>query len=248
MVVFDLDGTIYFGDRVADGALELFDFLKSKGKDVVFYTNSTYRSREEIYQKLTNMGFRTSVDNVYTSSYATAVYARECNFSKVGLIGSESFKKELEAFELQVVKTGTDIDALVIGLDLQFNYELLAWAVNLYHKSGCKIIASNMDANYPSQEGRIMPGCGAIVAAVASACEAKIDFVVGKPNTFMMDLLISSRGYKESQIMIIGDSYASDIQMAINCKCRSVFISNRSDEIPNTIICNNLSKVKDLFV
>ena len=39
--LFDLDGTLYLGDRLIDGAVETLGFLRQQGKRIVFLTNNS---------------------------------------------------------------------------------------------------------------------------------------------------------------------------------------------------------------
>jgi NagD protein len=48
---------------------------------------------------------------------------------------------------------------------------------------GAKLIATNMDANCPTQNG-IRPGCGAMVAMLETATGVKA-FSVGKPSGYV---------------------------------------------------------------
>ena len=44
--IFDLDGTIYLGDRVIEGAPETIRHLQSLNRKLLFLTNKTIESRE----------------------------------------------------------------------------------------------------------------------------------------------------------------------------------------------------------
>jgi ribonucleotide monophosphatase NagD (HAD superfamily) len=48
---------------------------------------------------------------------------------------------------------------------------------------------ANREATFPVEDGRVMPGCGAIVAAIESASGRKPDLVVGKPRTTLLQML-----------------------------------------------------------
>ena len=72
--IFDLDGTIYLGDKLIDGALETYDYLISNGHKVVFVTNKPIASQEDYHRKLTKFGFDVTVNQIVNSSYATAIF------------------------------------------------------------------------------------------------------------------------------------------------------------------------------
>ncbi len=53
--ICDMDGVIYHGDRLVDGAGEFVDWLKREDKKFLFLTNSSARSPMELKQKLSRM-------------------------------------------------------------------------------------------------------------------------------------------------------------------------------------------------
>lgn len=47
-VLFDLDGTIYEGSRIIDGANEAIVYFRDNGKKVFFTTNNSTKTRQQI--------------------------------------------------------------------------------------------------------------------------------------------------------------------------------------------------------
>ena len=52
LFVFDMDGTIYLGNRVFPAALEFIKNLRKSGKKILFFTNNASHSREFYLAKL----------------------------------------------------------------------------------------------------------------------------------------------------------------------------------------------------
>ncbi|MCO4859934.1 hypothetical protein MKD49_25885, partial [Herbaspirillum sp. WGmk3] len=71
-----------------------------------------------------------------------------------------------------------EVDAVVVGLYLDFDYQKLT-ALSGAIRNGATFIATNDDATYPTPRGPV-PGGGAIVAAVATAAGAA-PIITGKP-------------------------------------------------------------------
>lgn len=243
-VAFDLDGTIYCGNSLINGSLELISFLKNLGIQVLYFTNNSSRSRKQIYEKLRNLGIELEFNTIYSSAYSTAVYASNNSINNVFCIGSEGLKDELKLHNINIV--GPDsAEALIIGLDVDFNYEKLSIASHLM-MNGCKTVSCNKDPNYPVENGKFLPGCGAIVTAIEKAAERKIDYSVGKPNTFTIELIAKDWNLNNNEILVVGDTYSSDIEMAKRFKCPSILISNNYDK-NDTILVKNLSEIINLF-
>lgn len=55
VVLFDLDGTIYYGSKIIPGANETIDFFRESGKKIFFTTNNSTKTRAQIYEKLFDM-------------------------------------------------------------------------------------------------------------------------------------------------------------------------------------------------
>jgi phosphoglycolate/pyridoxal phosphate phosphatase family enzyme len=248
-VAFDLDGTIYLGDHLVEGALELLHQLKQKNIAVVFFTNNSTKTRAQILGKLRMMGIPAELRDIYTSTYATAVFLKRKKFDRVYCLGSTGLIKEMEEKGISVSEDPSHIKAIVIGLDLEFNYEKLAKCSKILQRTKCKLIACNLDNNYPIEKNMLLPGCGAIVSAVESASGKKVDYAVGKPNAFMLELLAKELRLKSSEILVVGDTYSSDIEMAKRHGCTSILISGTAKKVYNdTIVVKDIRALKRLFV
>lgn len=246
-IAFDLDGTIYFGDRVAEGAIDTVNFFKDQGIKIIYFTNNS-SSRRQVYLKLINMGFNLNISDVYTSGYACALFVRHLKFQNMYCLGSPGLKEELKDQGIGTLNEGNEVEAIIVGLDKDFDYERLATALNLW-KTGVRVIACNRDRAYPIENGKIMPGCGAIVAALEAASGKTVDDVIGKPNTFMIDLVTRDLELDRNSILIVGDSEDSDIEMARKSGCPSVLISTKSQNNSSaTKTINTLSELRNLII
>ena len=56
LFLFDLDGTLYLGDRLFPGVRELLSCIRARGGQYRFLTNNSSRSVEAYVQKLTRLG------------------------------------------------------------------------------------------------------------------------------------------------------------------------------------------------
>lgn len=235
-VIFDLDGTIYQGNSLTRNVLKTLKELKQMEIEIIFLTNNSSKTREEIKDKLDSLGVKTTLDRIYTSSYATAAFLKYNNLDNLFLIGTKSFKKELLKFGLNVVDE-KKADNIVIGLDISFNYETISKAFKVALKGG-KIIASNCDKNFPVENGMLKPACNAIVSALLACHEKlKVDYMIGKPNVYMLESICRDWKFTKEQIYVVGDSLDSDIAMANNFSSKSM-LTNGKD------LCNIIDIIK----
>ncbi|MFP4467301.1 MAG: HAD-IIA family hydrolase, partial [Candidatus Goldiibacteriota bacterium] len=211
-VALDLDGTVYTGSTPVEGAVETVKKILEKGIKIFYFTNNSVKTRKEICDKLLKMGLPAEEEMVYNSAYASGRYLKEKEYKSVYCCGS----KGLEA---EILKSGVDCvtempEAVIVGLDETFDYNKMSFALNLLRNEKCLLAACNRDRSYPVEDGRILPGCGPIIAALENACGRSADVVVGKPETYMLEILCGDHRLKAKDILVVGDTYESDIVMA----------------------------------
>lgn len=221
LFAFDLDGTLYFGNEPVPGAATLVQRVRERHQ-VVFFTNGSARTGAEVRAKLCGMGIDCALHEVYASSTATATYLAEEGIDDVFVIGSDGLRAEIVSVGLCVVQDESATN-VVVGFDTAIDYGKVATALTVLRRGG-KLIVCNEDASFPVAPGRVVPGCGAMVGAVTGASEKRPDFVVGKPNTYLLAKIAAAHDVKPDQIMVVGDSYDSDIAIALRYGSRSILI------------------------
>jgi ribonucleotide monophosphatase NagD (HAD superfamily) len=92
-------------------------------------------------------------------------------------------------------------------------------------RAGARLIATNDDPTHPTPDG-LLPGTGALVAAIATAAEQSPE-IAGKPGAAMV-ALVSSRGQEVS--LVIGDRPSTDGVFA--AQLGAAFGLVRSDATP----------------
>ncbi len=229
LIAFDLDGTLYVGEKIIPGAVELVSYLRGRYQ-VVFFTNNSSKTASQIHDILNGLGIECTLEEVYASSSATAVYLREFGIDNLYVVGSPGLNCEIKSNGLNILDADS-AENLVVGLDPDFSYKKLANALNVLLKDG-KYIVCNEDGSFPSGEKKYLPGCGAIVSAISAAANKKPDFMVGKPNTYMLAKISEKYDVDNSEIIVVGDSYKSDILMALNFSCKAVLVSDYCNDSP----------------
>ena len=251
VIAFDLDGTIYNGNQIIEGANETIDFFRYSGKEICFFTNNSSQSRTQIFNKLRKFSINLLETDVYCCSYATKIYLKTENFKNVFIVGSEVLKKEVSCLGINVFseKTDSKIDAMLIGLDVDFDYSKLEIAYEVLQLNNhCKIIVSNIDSSFPVENGLRKPGCGAIASSIFAASGREYDFMVGKPNSYILNLIAKEKQILPEEILVIGDSYESDIHMAKSTNAHSILIDAfGSNDSAGTITVNCINDAQKIF-
>ena len=241
LLAFDLDGTIYMGESLIDGVKDTITSLQKK-YHIVFFTNNSSKSRKDILDKLTNLGLETELDNIYTASYATAIYLKDYKINNIYMIGSEGLRNEIISEGIKIVNDES-AQHLVVGMDFNFDIEKISIALSILFNKG-KFIACNEDKYFPIAEGKFAPGCAAIVGAISSCSDRSPDVITGKPNSFLLKKITERFNLNNNQIIIIGDSIDSDIKMALKFKSKSIlFNSLEHVDDRNVIAIQNFTEI-----
>jgi glycerol 3-phosphatase-2 len=207
-VLCDLDGVIYRGKAVIDGAPAALRRLGEAGVGVFYITNNSTRSPEQGAEKIERLtGIETDPGHVLGSSLA-AVSLLGPDDGPVLMVGEHGVRDAIARAGLEVADDPKTARAVLVGLTREVSYGLLADAMSAI-RSGARFIATNDDATFPTEED-LLPGAGALVAAIAVATGQEPE-VAGKPHEAMRDL-IRSRGVGEA--WVIGDRADTDIAMA----------------------------------
>ena len=88
--LFDLDGTIYLGEKLIPGAGETIKRLKSLSKKIVYLSNKPLQTRGDYAAKLTRLGIDTRPEEVINSSLVMALWlSREAPGATIYVIGPD---------------------------------------------------------------------------------------------------------------------------------------------------------------
>jgi 4-nitrophenyl phosphatase len=228
MVAIDLDGVVYEGKTMVPGADAAISKLRQRGLRIAFSTNSSVRTRAETALKLRGMGIPAEEDEIVTSAYVAGLLVRDMGAKRVLVIGAEGLKQEVFRVNAAVVPE-PPCDVLVVGMDTAFSYSKIQMAMDAI-AGGATFIACNRDARFPSDNGRMSPGCGPIVAAVEAAVGLPAHHVAGKPNVLMLDIIAARHNLRPQEILVVGDGIESDIAMAAAFGSPSALVASRHFE------------------
>ena len=210
--VFDLDGTVYLGERLIPGAREVVGQLRALGCKVTFLSNKPVATREQYAQKLCRLGIQTDASDVVNSSWVTARYlSRRAPGARVYPIGEPPLLRDLEAVGLVVATRPQDVEFVIAAFDRTFNYDKLNFAFQAI-KNGAHFIATNADRACPTAEGEI-PDAAGVVAALEATTGKPCELVVGKPAPMMLQTVLDRMDLAAQQCAMVGDRLGTDVKM-----------------------------------
>lgn len=210
--IFDLDGTIYKGDQLIDGAREVIAQLQAAGKRILFLTNKTIVSREKYVEKLKGFGINVELGNILSPTLMTINYLQEHHReARLYVIGEQLIKDELMSAGLTMAHSPEETDVVIISWDRNFHYDHLNFAYQAI-KNGAITIATNPDRTCPVEYGEV-PDCGGMIGAIEGATGKKIDLVIGKPSPYTAKMALKVLNLNKTQCLMVGDRLETDILM-----------------------------------
>ena len=224
LYLFDMDGTLYLGDRLYDFTKELLSEIRQTGAKYLFMTNNSSKSVEDYVEKLEKMGIAATREDFMTSSQATAYYLKQHHSGKkLYVCGTKSLIAELES---EGFETTTDIDqtqCVVMGFDTELTFGKL-WDVSkiLLTKKDIPYIATNPDLVCPTEFGCV-PDCGSVCIGIKNAT-GREPVVIGKPGPLMPELAMAKLGHSKEETAVIGDRIYTDVKSGLNAGCTTVLV------------------------
>jgi len=216
----DMDGVIYHGNNLLDGAKEFVEWVDRENKKFLFLTNSSERSPRELQQKLSRLGLDVDESHFYTSALATAAFVRnQAPGCSAYVIGEAGLLNAL--YDAGITMNDVNPEYVIVGETRNYNYQSILKAVKLI-QNGAKLIGTNPDLTGPTEEG-IIPACKALVSPI-ELTTGKQAYYVGKPNPFMMANGKRILGCHTSEMAIIGDRMDTDIIAGIEAQIDTILV------------------------
>ena len=210
---FDLDGTIYLGNKLFDRVFEIIKRLKEENRYFFFLSNNSSKSTSDYLKKLKNLKLNVTRENIILSQHPTIDYLKKQNYTRIFLLGTQSLKEEFtqEGFEL----TEEDPEILVLAFDQELTYERLVKA-SFFLQNNIPYIATHPDDRCPTEKGYI-PDAGGI-AALLHKTTGRMPKVFGKPNEEMLLFKLQQLEISPKDAVIFGDRLYTDIKMGLKAQ------------------------------
>ncbi|MFW6599523.1 HAD-IIA family hydrolase [Propionibacteriaceae bacterium Y2011] len=231
--LFDLDGVVYLGPQPVPAAAPTIAELKQQGVHCAYVTNNASRTPEQVAEHLVELQIPTAATDVITSSQAVArvLVERFPAGSPVFVLGAPALVDEVARAGMRPVFSVADQPAAVVqGLSAAMTWHDLCEATVAIHR-GATWIAANTDSTRPTERGQL-PGCGAAVAAVATAVDVD-PVVVGKPHAPLMVETLERLG-AESPIFV-GDRLDTDIAGAVTVGIDSLLVLSGAHSVADLL-------------
>jgi len=224
LYLFDMDGTLYLGDKLFDFTIPLLKTIRSSGRRYLFMTNNSSKSVEDYMKKLEKLGISTTREDFITSSQATAYYLKQ-NYPhhRLYVCGTESLKAELRREGFAVTENLADVECIVMGFDTELTFQKLEDVSRLLlTRENIPYIATNPDYVCPTEFGSV-PDCGSVCDMIFNAT-GKRPTVIGKPSPLMPQLAMERYGYGKEETAVVGDRIYTDVKSGLNAGITGILV------------------------
>jgi len=209
--VFDLDGCVWNGLVLNPGAGEALAALHRAGRRLGFLSNNSRATGRELRDRLHALGVTVAEHVLTPLEILGEVITERWGRSRVLVIGAREVEEAIVRAGHAVVDMNDwrTAHAVAVGNDFDLTYERLTAAARVAAATG-RLVTPNVDPRLPIENGEFLPGCGAIVKAVAVAAGVE-PVIVGKPEPPLFRIALERLGLPASKVAMVGDSVASDI-------------------------------------
>lgn len=222
-VLFDLDGTVYIGNRLVPGAAGVVERLRADGVTVGFLSNKAIERRQAFAAKLATLGIPVDESAVVNSASISASYlATEHAEDSIFVVGEAPLSDELAERGLHVTTDPGEADVLLVSMDREFDYETLTDAMHAVDPETA-FLATNPDRTCPVEGGEI-PDCASMVGAIEGVSGETLDRVLGKPSATAVDAATDLLGVPLDRCLMVGDRIETDIEMGNRAGMTTVLV------------------------
>ena len=223
LFLFDMDGTLYLGDRLFDFTKPLLAEIRRAGGKYLFMTNNSSKSVADYIKKLEKLGISATREDFITSSQATAYYLHKHHRGqRLYVCGTESLKEELRSEGFAVTEKVEETDCVVMGFDTELTFQKLHDVSYLLLTRELPYIATNPDLVCPTEFGSV-PDCGSVCGMIFNAT-GKRPVVIGKPSPLMPQLAMDRLGYSQEETCVVGDRIYTDVKCGLNAGITGILV------------------------
>ena len=219
-IFLDLDGTIYLGGDLIDGAVDFLGRLEASGIRRFFLSNNSSKSVGQYLEKLQSLGIPSTEEDILLSTHDLLSWLDGEGVTEAYLVGTEGMREMLEAVGVNTKSESPQY--VVLGYDTEITYEKLSTA-SIHLHNGVPMVASHPDIVCPSPEGGL-PDTGAYMDLFEATTGVRPVHVCGKPNAGMILHKVEELGLRPEQCAMVGDRLYTDMEMAERAGAHGILV------------------------
>jgi len=247
-LLLDLDGVVYVGERVIEGAVEAIKYLKDKNILCRFTTNTTVSSAASLHRKLSGMGLPVEEGEIFSALKATVRYLRARGRPSCYPLLTEDPVRDFAEFPVSETRP----DYVIIGdVGKYWDYELINKVFRMV-MNGSKMIALHKGKYWQTEEG-LRVDMGAFVAGLEYVTGQEAT-VIGKPSPSFFKLALEDLGLSADRVAMVGDDIDSDVGGAQAVGLKGVLVKTgkyrpelvKSSKVKPDLVIDSINSLIDL--
>lgn len=255
LFLFDMDGTLYIGNKLFGFTKELLAKVRQKGAHYLFVTNNSSKSVDAYIEKLANFGIHATEADFVTSSQATAYYLKQHHpGNKLYVCGTESLKKEMEKNGFVITENLEEVECIVMGYDTELTYKKLEDICRLlFAKKDIPYIATHPDYKCITEFGSV-PDLGTVCDMIYHPTGRR-PVIIGKPQPLIPELAMKRFGCTREETVFVGDQMDTDIPCGLNAGVTTLLVLTgettmemvQAAERKPTMVLKNAGEILDMI-
>jgi len=223
-ILFDLDGVLYQGDRVIDGAMDTLRWCEERSIPHLFVTNTSSKPRRALVDRLAGLGLSVSEEQIFTPPVAAREYLLEREGGPIALFVREATREDFQGLAVLEPEREQGAKSVVVGdIGKAWDFATLNRAFRLLmNEPRPTLVALGMSRYAQGDDGLVLDVAPFIKALEHAAdCEA---VVMGKPAQAFFDAALAKLGVAKEDTVMIGDDIRSDVGGAQTAGLRGILV------------------------
>ena len=223
-LLFDLDGVLYQGDRVIDGAVETLQWCERRNIPHLFVTNTTSKPRSALVERLGEMGLSVSEEQIFTPPVAAHDYLVSNAATPVALFVRDATREDFTGLDILDDTAEMGAASVAIGdIGEAWDFATLNRAFRLLMSEPRPILLALGMSRYAQGDDGLVLDVAPFIKALehAADCEA---VVMGKPAREFFEAAVRKLGAAPADTVMIGDDIRGDVGGAQAAGLRGILV------------------------
>jgi HAD superfamily hydrolase (TIGR01458 family) len=217
-ILFDLDGVLYTGSKVIEGAIEAVERIRASRLQCRFVTNTSTLSLASLQQKINALGFNIPAHEIISAPQAALRHLQKQHEPVCRLLLADDVKQDFKAFK----QSDTEADYIVVGdMGEKWSYPVLNEVFNSL-VNGAKLIAIHKNKFWQTEQG-LKLDIGGFIHGLEYA-SGKQAMIIGKPSADFFQAALDDMPLQASQVAMIGDDIDSDVGGAQQAGLKGILV------------------------
>jgi len=210
-LLFDLDGVLYQGDRVIDGALETLRWCERGSIPHRFVTNTSSKPRRSLVERLSGLGLSVSPEQIVAPPVAARDYLAARGATPAALFVRDATREDFKGLECLSDTAERGARSVVIGdIGESWDFATLNRAFRLLMTEPRPILIALGMSRYAQGDTGLVLDVAPFIKALehAADCEA---VVMGKPAKKFFEAALRELGTAAADTVMVGDDIRADV-------------------------------------